>query len=64
MTIETDDNTLDFIFNEIGEFSWFQIITYVLICIPNAITAPYIVGYMFTANPLEYRWVMHSFKSK
>lgn len=55
MSIEADDNTLDFIFNEIGEFSVFQIITYALICIPNAISATYVVSYMFTANPLHYR---------
>lgn len=49
------ENDIDFLFTEIGEVSAFQLITYLLLCIPNAVSAMYVVGYMFTANTLDYR---------
>lgn len=52
---EPNENSIDFLFTEIGEFSLYQVITYALICIPNAVTATFVVGYIFTANALDYR---------
>lgn len=53
--VDPSENNIDFLFTEIGEFSVFQLITYLLICIPNAISATYVVGYIFTSSTLDYR---------
>lgn len=52
---------IDSILTEEGEFGKFQVITYyLLICIPNIISATYGVNYMISANTLDYRWGTHS----
>lgn len=53
----TAESDLDTIFAEVGEFGIYQIAIYMLICIPNALSATFVVNYMFTANTLDYRWV-------
>lgn len=54
-----DDGNLDDILTEIGGFGKFQIITYLLICIPNIISAATYVNYMITSTPLsEFRFVL------
>lgn len=54
----TADSDLDTIFAEVGEFGIYQIAIYLLICIPNALSATFVMNYMFTANTLGYRWVI------
>lgn len=49
------DTNLDAILTEVGEFGVFQVFTYLLLCIPSAISATYVVNYMFSANTLDYR---------
>lgn len=51
----TAESDLDTIFAEVGEFGIYQIAIYMLICIPNALSATFVVNYMFTANTLDYR---------
>lgn len=46
---------LDVLFTEIGDFGLYQIVTFALICIPNMISATFIVNYIFTANIMDYR---------
>lgn len=56
MTADDDvDTNLDTILTEVGAFGLFQVVTYLLICIPSALSASYQVSYMFSANTLEYR---------
>lgn len=50
------DSNLDVILTEVGEFGLFQIVSYLLICIPSALSATYVVNYMISASSLEYRW--------
>lgn len=47
---------LDAVLTEVGEFGLFQVVTYLLICIPSALSATYVVNYMVSANTLVYRW--------
>lgn len=49
------DSNLDAILTEVGDFGKFQVITYLLICIPCAFSATMVVNYMFAANTLDYR---------
>lgn len=49
------ESNLDAVLTEVGEFGLFQVITYLLICIPSALSATYVVNYMVSANTLEYR---------
>lgn len=51
----SEDANLDTILTEVGEFGIFQVITYLLFCIPNIISAAYAVNYMISANTLDYR---------
>lgn len=46
---------LDAVLTEVGEFGLFQVIIYFLICIPNALSATQVVGWMVAGNTLEYR---------
>lgn len=46
---------LDAVLTEVGEFGLFQVVTYLLICIPSALSATYVVNYMVSANTLVYR---------
>lgn len=56
MSVDISANSnLDGILNEVGEFGLFQVVTYLLICIPSALSATIVVNYMISANTLEYR---------
>uniref|UniRef100_A0A1B0DMI4 Major facilitator superfamily (MFS) profile domain-containing protein n=1 Tax=Phlebotomus papatasi TaxID=29031 RepID=A0A1B0DMI4_PHLPP len=46
---------LDLLIQQIGPFGKFQLINYLLICIPIAYTAMYTLTFVFTAGDLEYR---------
>uniref|UniRef100_A0A1B0DGX8 Major facilitator superfamily (MFS) profile domain-containing protein n=1 Tax=Phlebotomus papatasi TaxID=29031 RepID=A0A1B0DGX8_PHLPP len=46
---------LDLLIHQIGPFGKFQLINYLLICIPIAYTAMYTLIFVFTAGNLEYR---------
>ena len=52
------DADIDVVLNEIGQFGRFQIMNYALIALPVALMACYVVSYVFTATPLEYRSVI------
>lgn len=52
---KSKDFDLDRILVELGQFGKFQIINYMLLCIPVALSAIYGLGYVFTAQDLEYR---------
>lgn len=54
--VDIDESNLDNILTEIGGFGRFQIITYILICIPNIISAATYVNFMISATTLDYRW--------
>lgn len=54
MDISTNAN-FDVILEEVGQFGLYQVVTYLLICIPNILSATYAVNYMFSANTLDYR---------
>lgn len=56
------DNNLDAVFAEVGEFGVFQILSLILICIPNTLFGSYVVSYIFASYTLDYRSV-HSKKS-
>lgn len=49
------DLDLETILTEVGEFGLFQIVSYILICIPSALSATYVVNFMISASSLEYR---------
>lgn len=51
------DHDFDFdpVLREIGEFGRYQIINYVMLCIPIAIYAGITLTYVFTAGNLNYR---------
>lgn len=51
----TAHSDLDAIFAEVGEFGLYQIGLYMLLYIPNAMSATFVMNYMFTANTLDYR---------
>lgn len=52
MAVEFD---LDQLIREIGPFGKYQLINYLLICVPIALTAMYTLTYVFTGGSLEYR---------
>lgn len=49
------ESNLDSIFQEVGEFNFYQLFKYFLLCIPNAVSATYVLSYIFTSNTLDYR---------
>lgn len=49
------DSNLETALTEIGECGSFQVIYHLLICIPSALSAIYVVNFMISANKLEYR---------
>lgn len=51
----SDNQNLDAVLTEVGEFGLFQVITYLLLCIPSAFSATHVVNYMVSANTLVYR---------
>lgn len=55
--VSTGVYDLDKIFEEIGEFGRFQIVSILLICIPSLLSASYVVNYIITTNTLDYRFV-------
>lgn len=55
MSKDISDSNIDVIFTEVGAFGLFQIVTYLLISIPNIISATYVVNYIISANTLDYR---------
>ncbi|XP_055705285.1 organic cation transporter protein-like [Phlebotomus papatasi] len=56
MTVEGGKTfDLDLLIQQIGPFGKFQLINYLLICIPIALTAMYTLTFVFTAGDLEYR---------
>ncbi|GAB0089512.1 solute carrier family 22 member 3 [Sergentomyia squamirostris] len=46
---------LDLLIQQIGPFGKFQLINYLLICLPIAMTAMYTLTFVFTAGDLDYR---------
>lgn len=55
------DTNLDVILTEVGGFGPYQIINFILICIPTALSATYVVNFMIAANTLDYRWAKYDF---
>ncbi|XP_075163047.1 SLC22A family member [Haematobia irritans] len=52
---EDDDFSLDSILIQIGQFGKFQIVTFILICVPMMFNAICSVTYIFTASPVVHR---------
>ncbi|ALC44949.1 CG7458, partial [Drosophila busckii] len=52
---ESEDNSLDAILVRIGQFGRFQIINYVLLCVPMVFNAFFSISYVFTASPVVHR---------
>lgn len=52
---DNDEITLDSILIRIGQFGKFQLIIFVLICIPMMFNAIFSVTYVFTASTVSYR---------
>lgn len=52
-----DDDDLDFVFNEIGEFNVYQLCKYGLMLLPIALSAIYAIGFIVTGSTLDYRCV-------
>jgi len=50
-----DDNSLDAILVRIGQFGRYQIINYVLLCIPMLFNAFFSISYVFTASTVVHR---------
>lgn len=53
-----EDNSLDAILVRIGQFGRFQIINYVLLCVPMVFNAFFSISYVFTASTVEHRYVL------
>lgn len=60
--VDGADHNIDAVFAEVGEFGLFQILSLLLICIPNTISATYMVNYIFATNTLDYRSVRNQTK--
>ncbi|XP_030383352.1 solute carrier family 22 member 3 [Scaptodrosophila lebanonensis] len=54
-TTSNDDNSLDAILVRIGQFGRFQIINYVLLCVPMIFNAFFSISYVFTASTVVHR---------
>lgn len=52
---EKNETTLDSILVRIGQFGKFQILIFLLICIPMMFNAIFSVTYVFTASTVTYR---------
>lgn len=50
-----DDDSLDKVFTEIGEFKIYQIYLLILICIPCAMSAAFSSHFIFASATLDYR---------
>lgn len=56
MSVNTyEEFDLDLLIQQIGPFGKFQLLNYLLICIPVTLTAMYSLVFVFTAGDLEYR---------
>lgn len=57
MSAKKDDNTVDMdvILTEIGEFGKFQIINFILICLPIALSIAFMYNFIFTSAGMDYR---------
>ena len=49
------DSDIDIVLSEIGGFGRFQLRNYILIAIPIALSASYVLSYIFTTHALDYR---------
>ena len=54
---EKQEGDLDSVLSEIGGFGPFQIMNFILLAIPTALSGAYLYSFIFTAGPLEYRLV-------
>jgi len=50
-----EDNSLDAILVRIGQFGRYQIINYVLLCVPMLFNAFFSISYVFTASTVVHR---------
>lgn len=50
-----DDNSLDAILVRIGQFGRYQIVNYVLLCVPMVFNAFFSISYVFTASTVVHR---------
>lgn len=50
-----NENNLEYVFTEIGDFSVYQAWKYIWISIPIALSAAYAVSFVVTATDLDYR---------
>lgn len=50
-----DDDSLDKVFVEVGEFKIYQIFLILLICIPSVLSAVFQVHFIFVTATLDYR---------
>lgn len=50
-----DDNSLDAILLRIGQFGRYQIVNYVLLCVPMVFNAFFSISYVFTASTVVHR---------
>lgn len=55
----TQENQLDTIIVQIGQFGRFQISNYLLLCLPIICNALYSISYVFTAGQVPHRWVIN-----
>lgn len=53
----SEENQLDAIIVEIGQFGHFQVFNYLLLCLPIICNAFYSISYVFTASDVPHRWV-------
>lgn len=57
MSAKKDESTVDVdvIFTEIGEFGKFQIVYFILICLPIALSIAFMYNFIFTSAGMDYR---------
>ncbi|XP_055701736.1 organic cation transporter protein-like [Phlebotomus papatasi] len=56
MSVNTNEEfDLDLLIQQIGPFGKYQLLNYLLICIPVTLTAMYSLAFVFTAGDLDYR---------
>lgn len=56
---DPEDVTLDSILKYIGQFGRFQLIIFMLICLPMMFHAMFSVTYVFTAATVSHRWIYY-----
>lgn len=55
MSTEIDENSMDDILMEVGEFGPYQAVTLVLLFLLRIVAVPSLISYMITATTLDYR---------